>query len=217
MDEKIPAEIYTSFQKIKEKDWLAAETLLKEGLAKASQAKNETQEALFYSTLGVLSKMRGEMKEAWRYYEQAEKILPEDPALKIISSKFLIEQFAQYDLAIKKLKKVIEIARHSPAFLHQSQALLAIAFLKKGEKKKAIEALKSAMADDFQNLPTAGGINLDVVEAFLSRNFEKELCENYLQKALQLAQARKEEKWTQALGRLLKGLSEERGETKGQL
>lgn len=202
MDKTNP-QIYEVFQKIKEKDFPAAEKILQEGLQGVEQAGDETQQALFHSTWGVLCKMKGEDKEAWRHYERAEKLLPDDPSLKIISAKFLIDRFAQYDTALKKLKKVLEVAKGSPSFEHQVHAIMALAYLKKGERKKAKSSLQSAMSGDFQSMVTAANINLDVIEGFLARNFEVELCRSYLEKGLALAEAKKEEKSIQLFSKLL--------------
>lgn len=203
MEEKIREEIYQAFRKMKEQDFVGAEALLREGLGKAELEGNNLQQGLFCSTFGVLYKMKGEMREAWRYYDRAEKLIPDDPSLKIIIASFLIDQFGQYDTAIKKAQAVLKLAKGSPSFEHQGHALLAIAYLKKGEKKKATEMLKKAMADDFEKIISAENINFEVVAAFLSRQLEPDLCREYIEKALVLAKGRKEEKPIQFLTKLL--------------
>ncbi|HSA59701.1 MAG TPA: tetratricopeptide repeat protein [bacterium] len=201
--ENVSKEIYEAFRRIKEKDFEGAESLLKNGLEKAETEKNVTQSALFFSSLGVLSKIKGEFKDAWRYYEKAEKLLPEDPALKIIMAKLLIDRFAQYDNALKKLKHVLKVAKGSASFEHQAHATMAMAYLKKGEKKKAIEMLDEAMVDDFANVTSAENLNFDVIEAFLSRNLEIDRCQKYVEKALALARSRREVRPVQFLEKLL--------------
>ena len=203
VQEEVRREIYEAFRKMKEKDYPAAEALLEEGLSKAEQEENHSQRALFYSAMGVLSKVKGDFQSAWRFYEKAEKLLPDDPALKIITAKLLIDQFAQYDTAIKKLKNVLKLAKGSGSFEHQAHATLAIAYLKKGEKKKAADMLDQAMADDFSRLSSAENLNLDVIEAFLIRNLEIRRCRRYVERALALAHARKEEKSIGYLTKLL--------------
>ena len=190
---------------MKEKDYSSAENLLQTGLKKAEQDKDTTQSALFYSTLGVLSKMKGEFKDAWRYYEKAEKLLPDDPSLKIIMAKLLIDRFAQYDTAIKKLKDVLKIAKGCGSFEHQAHATMAMAYLKKGEKKKAVAMLDQAMVDDFENVTSAENLNFEVIEAFIARNFEIERCRKYIEKALDLARQRRETRPVQFLTKLLEG------------
>src|SRR5262249_35193664 len=120
--ETVSKGIYEAFRLMKEKNFDGAETLLKTGLEKAESEKNDTQSALFFSGLGVLAKIKGQFKDAWRYYEKAEKLLPEDPALKITMAKLLIDRFAQYDNAIKKLKIVLKVAKGSASFEHQAHA-----------------------------------------------------------------------------------------------
>ena len=200
---EIDKEIYTAFQKMKERDYQAAQSLLDKGLQKAELGKDNAQTALFYSTLGVLAKIKGEDKEAWRHYEKAEKLLPDDPSLKIIMAKLLIDKFAQYDNALKKLKQVLKVAKGSGSFEHQAHATMSIAYLKKGEKKKALEMLDRAMVDDFRNVTSAENLNFEVIEAFLARNFEMERCRRYVEKALDLARSRRETKPLQFLTKLL--------------
>ncbi len=202
-EEAVSPQIYDAFRRMKEKDYPAAERLLQEGLKKAEADHNNLQTALFYSTLGVLEKMKGNYREAWRHYEKAEKLLPDDPSLKIIMAKLLIDQFSQYDTAIKKLKTVLKIAKGSASFEHQAHATMAIAYLRKGEKKKAIELLDQAMANNFEHVISAENLNFEVIEAFLSRSFEIDRCKQYVGKALDLARNRKEERPIQFLTKLL--------------
>jgi tetratricopeptide (TPR) repeat protein len=201
--ESVSKEIYDAFDKMKAKDFDGAELVLKKGLDKAESEKNATQSALFFSGLGVLSKMKGEFKDAWRYYEKAEKLMPEDPSLKIIMAKLLIDRFAQYDNALKKLKLVLKVAKGSGSFEHQAHATMALAYLKKGEKKKAVEMFDEAMLDDFANVSSAENLNFEVIEAFLSRNLEVERCQKYVEKALALARSRRETRPMQFLEKLL--------------
>ncbi len=153
--------------------------------------------------MGVLAKVKGDSKEAWRCYEKAEKLIPDDPSLKIIMAKLLIDQFAQYDQAIKKLKQVLKLAKGSGSFEHQAHATMAIAYLKKGEKKKAIEMLDHSMQEDFTKVSSAENLNFEVITAFLSRNLEIGRCRRYVEKALDLAKTRREEKPIQFLTKLL--------------
>lgn len=203
VQEEVKAEIYEAFRKMKEKDYPAAEKLLQEGLKKVEEEKNGTHRALFYSSLGVLAKVRGDFKEAWRCYEKAEKLMPDDPSLKIIAAKLLMDQFSQYDMAIKKLKQVLKLASGSGTFMHQAHAVMSVAYLKKGDKKKAVEMLDLAMERDFSNVTSAHHLNFEVIEAFLSRNLEVERCRHYVQKALDLAKARGEQKPARFLTKLL--------------
>lgn len=202
----IQQEIYQAFRKMKERDYSGAETTLREGLKKLEAGPDPVQEALYLSTLGVLCKLRNEPKEAWRCYEKAEKLMPDDPALKLIMAKFLIDQFAQYDTAIKKAGRALKLAKGSPSFEHQSHATLALAYLKKGDKKAAIKMLDKAMEDDFAGMVSSQNVNCEVLEAFLARNLEKERCRCYLEKALRLAVEKKEQKQIQFFTGLLDSL-----------
>lgn len=205
MNEEVPKDIYAAFRYLKDKDFAAAESILTKGLEKAEAEENTVQRALFHSTLGVMAKMKGDFREAWRCYEKAEKLMPEDPALKIIMAKLLMDQFAQYDAAIKKLKQVLKLAKGSASFEHQAHAEMAVAYLKKGEKKKAVEMFDLCMTDDFNRMITSENINLDVIEGFLARNFEKDRCQQFIQKALALAKGRNEERQIQIFTKILEG------------
>ena len=118
-------------------------------------------------------------------------------------SKILIDQFAQYDAAIKKLKQTLKIAKGSGSFEHQAHATMAIAYLKKSDKKKALEFLELSMESDFDHVTSAHNLNFEVIEAFLSRNLEVERCRTYIEKALALARKRQESKPVQFLTKLL--------------
>lgn len=196
-------EIYEAFRRMKEKDYPAAETVLQEGLKRAEESQNGTDAALIYSALGVLAKLKGNHREAWRLYEKAERLMPDDPSLKIIMAKLLMDQFAQYDAAIKKLKEVLRLAKGSASFEHQAHASLAVAYLKKGERKKAVAMFDRAMTDDFSKIVSAENLNFEVVEAFLARSFEVDRCRRYVEKGVALARNRKEEKPLQFLRKLL--------------
>ena len=203
----VSKEIYEAFRRMKEKDYVGAESILKSGLDSVDPKADPTRAALFLSTLGVLAKIQGDSKEAWRCYEQAEKLLPEDPSLKIIMSKLLIDRFAQYDNALRKLKQVLKIVKGSGSFEHQAHATMAIAYLKKGDRKKASQMLEEAMVHDFAEVSSAENINFEVIEAFLARNFDVERCRHYVEKALALAKQRREEKPIQFLTQLKENFS----------
>lgn len=205
MASEVPGELYDAFREIKGKNYSAAETLLVKMLELGPA--DPPRQALIHSTLGILYKVRGEFQSAWRHYEQAERLLPDDPSLKIIVGNFLITHFAQYDAALKRMKRVLKLAKGVPSLEHQAYAMGAIAHLKKGERRKATELLRQAMANDFQSLVTSENINLEVIEAFLARNFERELCRTYLEKGLELARSRGEEKRIQLFSRLLEGIA----------
>jgi tetratricopeptide (TPR) repeat protein len=198
-----PNVIYDAFRRMKAKDFGSAESLLREGLQKAESEQKSTEQALFHSTLGVLAKLKGEYKEAWRCYERAEKLLPDDPSLKLIMAKLLIDQFSQFDQAIRKMKQILKLAKGSASFEHQAHATMAIAFLKKGDRKKAVEMFELSVGRDFEGVSSAENLNFEVIEAFLARSFEVDRCKRYVLKALDLARKHAEDKPIQFLTKLL--------------
>lgn len=181
----------------------AAEEELKGGIEEALEIKDKAMEALFYSTLGLLYKLKKDFKTAWRHYEKAEKLLPEDPALKLISSRLLIDIFCQYDTAIKKVQKVLKIVKGDWVFCHQAQITLGLAHLKKGDKKKALKHLVTAMEGDFEGMLSAGNIDFKLLEALLKKETGYEEGKTYLEKALAFAQKTKEEKYILLIQKLL--------------
>ncbi|MBI4126896.1 MAG: hypothetical protein HY465_05320, partial [Deltaproteobacteria bacterium] len=122
---------YRAFELMKAKQYAETEKLLVNNLART---EDETAIALYHSTLGVLFKLQGEYRTAWKHYERAEKLLPKDPALKIISARLLIDQFNEYDQAIKKAKKVLSLIPDNPVFAHQAHITMGLAYVKKGQK-----------------------------------------------------------------------------------
>ena len=181
----------------------AAEAELNAGAAESAEAQDKVMEALFYSTLGVLYKLKKDFKTAWRFYDKAEKILPEDPALKLISARLLVEVFGQLDTAIKKAEKVLKIAKYDRPFVHQAYATLGLAYLKKGDKKRALECLNEAMAENFEGIISAGNIDLKLLEALARKNLGREESRNYLEKALAFAKKTGEERPQQMFMQLL--------------
>lgn len=207
MTKEIKKEIFEALKKIKGKDFSGAESLLKEILKQAEEAKDTSEQALILSTLGVLEKMREDYKAAWRYYEKAEKLLPDDPSLKLIMAQLMINEFSQYDSAIKKMKKVLDLVKGSASFEHQAHAMMAIAYLRKGDRKKSLEMFQKSMNGNFLEMSSSQNINLDVIEAFLARNFEPENCRIYLEKALSLAKLKKEDNEVKLFTKLLSSFS----------
>lgn len=208
--EKVKSErLYKAFDLMAAKDLDAAETELHAGLSDAEAQEDKVLAALFYSSLGVLYKIKKEFPKAWKFYEKAEKLLPEDPALKLISARLLIDVFGQFDTAIRRCQKVLEISRSDPPFLHQANVTMGLALLKKGERTKAVQCLAEAMQDDFEGLLSASNIDLKLVEALLRKRSGLAECRAYLEKALSFAESKQEERHVELFRRLIEAFPTE--------
>lgn len=197
-----PTEVcYRAFELMKGKQFDDAEKLLVNCMGKTD---DDIAVALFHSALGVLFKLRGEFKTAWRHYQRAEKLMPEDPALKIIMARLLIDQFAEYDSAIKKAKKVLEIIPDNPVFRHQAHVTMGLAYIRKGSRKKAIEMLQKSMEGDFKGFVTTPNIDFNLVEKLLRRAWGEDICKEFLQKALAFARHRQEDYWATTIETMIK-------------
>lgn len=191
---------YRAFELIKLKQFDDAEKLL---LSMMSKTRDSSADALYHSVLGVLYKVKGDPKTAWRHYTRAEKLLPKDPALKIIAARFLIEQFAEYDQAIKKAKKVLEILPNNPVFAHQAYITMGLAHCLKGEKKKAAAMLEKSWGNDFEGFVTSKNIDFTLVEMLLKRDWGEDACFRFMNKALSFAKSRKEDNFSDAFQKML--------------
>lgn len=210
--EKVGSErLYRAFDLMAAKDLDSAEHELNSGLEEALGKQDNVLSALFYSTLGVLYKIRKDFQKAWKYYEQAEKLLPEDPALKLISARLLIDVFGQYDTAIRRCKKVLEIARSDPPFLHQAHATMGLAQLKTGQRQLAVDNLIASMEGDFEGLMSASNIDMKLVEALLRKKVAIPECFAYLQKALEFAKQTEESKFVDLFSRLIESFPHDDG------
>ncbi len=199
-----PLRIEKAFECIAAQKYEDAEKELSQGLEEALQKKDPVMQVLFYSALGVLYKLKKDPKTSWRFYEKAEKILPDHPALKLISVRLLIEVFGQYDTAIQKIKKILKNIGEDPPLRHQAHSILGLAYLKKSDKKKALEFLNEAMSNNFKGLITARNIDLKLLEALMKKNVGKEDCKTYLEKALVFAQHNRESREAHLFSELLK-------------
>jgi len=191
---------YRAFELISAKQFADAEKLLAGNMAKTD---DNVAIALYHSVLGILYKIQGEYKTAWRHYERAEKLMPQDPALKIISARLLIDQFAEYGQAIKRAKKVMDLAGGNPVFAHQAYTTMGLAYCKKGDKKKAIDMLERSRVDEFENFISAKNIDFELVEAILRRGWAIETCRTFLDKALSFAVRTKEEQYINLLQKMI--------------
>jgi tetratricopeptide (TPR) repeat protein len=209
-----PTEIcYRAFELMQGKQYDEAEKLLTGSLSKSD---DDVAIALFHSSLGVLFKLKGEYKVAWRHYERAEKLLPKDPALKLISARLLLEQFAEYDQAIKKAKKIFDIIPENPVFVHQACIIIGLCHFKKSHKKKAIEMLKKSIIEDFKGFVTTKNIDFNLVEALVRKGWAKAECEEFINKAYLFAKERKEEAWIEILEKMISVFPKEASKEDGE-
>lgn len=196
-----PSEVcMRAFELIGAKQYDDAEKLLAGNM---SRTDDDASIALYHSVMGVLFKVQGEYKTAWRHYQRAEKLLPDDPALKIISARLLINQFAEYGQAIKKAKKVLEIIPNNPVFAHQAYTTMGLAHLKKTEKNKAVEMLVKSAGNDFSGFVSAKNLDFELVEALLKRGWGVLECKDFLKKALEFAKKTGEENYIKLLTKML--------------
>jgi len=210
LHDKVKSErLYKAFDLMAAKDLEAAEQELNAGLGEAQIKEDHVLAALFYSTLGVLYKIKKEFQKAWKFYEKAEKLLPDDPALKLISARLLIDVFGQYDTAIRRCERVLEISRSDPPFRHQAHVTMGLAFLKKGERSRAVQCLVSSMEDDFAGLISAANIDLKLIEALLRKKAGLDECRTYLQKARDFSASKNEEKYVELMNRLIEAFPAE--------
>lgn len=190
-----PSDIcHRAFELIALKQTEDAEKLI---LHHLSKTQDDTAIALYHSVLGVMCKKRGDYKEAWKHYSRAEKLLPNDPALKLISARLLLEPFAEFRQALKKAQKVLELIPNNPVFVHQAHITMGLAYLKKGDRKKAVHELESAMQGNFQGFITAQNIDFQLMEALWKKNWGREVCAQFVEKALNFASNTREEKFIQ--------------------
>lgn len=196
-----PTEVcYRAFELMKVKQLDDAEKLLSNCLSKVT---DDVSRALFHSTLGVIFKIKGEFKTAWRHYERAEKLIPQDPALKIISARLLIDEFAEYDQAIKKAKKVLEIIPDNPVFRHQAYTTMGLAHVKKGNKRQGLEMLSKSMEGDFEGFITTKNIDFHLCEALLRKGWAEVEVKRFLEKAYDFARAHSEDDWMETIKKML--------------
>ncbi len=200
-EEARPSDVcHRAFQLIAAKQYGEAEKLLANNMARS---EDDAAIALYHSVMGVLFKIQGEFKTAWRHYDRAEKLLPKDPALKIISARLLIDQFSEYGQAIKKAKKVLELAPANPVFAHQAYTTMGLAYCKKGDRKKAIEMLEKSWGEDFSNFISAQNIDFELLEAMIGKGLGLESCREFLVKAKSFAEASGEEKYIELTSKML--------------
>ncbi len=177
-------------------------------IANAKKNNDKVLEVCLYSIFGMFYRLENDYKTAWRYYEKGEKVFPEDPSLKILSARLLCEVFGQYETAIKKCEKAIKLAGNSRPLIHQAEITLGLVHLKKGNRKKSLEFLEKAMANDFREMVSAKNIDFKLVEALLLKKIGLEESRKYIEKALRFAEETKDEKQIEKIAKILNHLPE---------
>ena len=203
-----PSEIcFRAFELMQQKLNDEADRLLNSNMGKVD---DNVSIGLFHSALGVLYKLKGEAKTAWKHYQRAEKLIPEDPALKIITARLLIEEYSEYDQAIKKVKKAQSFVKENPVFLHQIHVTLGLAYLFKGQKKKATMMLAKSMENDFAGFVSTQNVDFQLVEALLKQGVATNDCKTFLIKARTFASKQREETWVELIDRMINTFPEEK-------
>lgn len=190
----------SAFESLAAKQFEEAERLLSYHM---SRTEDPVALALFHSAMGVSAKMQAKYKEAWRHYDRAEKLLPTDPALKIISARLMITQFNEYDSAIKKARKVLELIPNNRAFVHQAYTTMGLAYAKQGKKTRALEMLRKSIVEDFEGFVTVNNIDFHLVEEVVKRGWDPQLCRLFIQKACMRAGEHREVDWVAKLEKML--------------
>ncbi len=193
----------SAFELMKTRKYDEAEALLEKGMKEAEQKKDIVLVGVYSSAFGVLLKLKKEFRKSWKFYEQAEKCIPDDLSLKLISCRLLADYFGQYDTVIRKMEKVIQLAKEDPILQHQANTLAGYASFKKGDKKRGIDFFRKSMADGFKGLQTAANLDFKLVGELVKKKQEKDLCRQYLEMALKWTQTTKEKPYQQLIRRML--------------
>lgn len=192
-----------AFSLMQKKKLDQAESLLESVLKEAEAKKDLMMTALTCSAYGVLYKLKKEFRKAWKFYERAEKIYPEEPSLKLISGRLLVDYFGQYDTVVRKMDKVIELNPGNLVLLHQALTLKGIAHLRQGEKEKAVECLKRSMDGGFEPLKTCVNLDFKLVEELMKKKVGTDACHEFLEKANALSRKSREAPFQKLTKRLL--------------
>lgn len=196
-------ELKICFQWMKEKKYDQAQIKIEEKMKFAQAHADKNSEGILLSMLGMLYKLKLDVKTSYKYYQLAEKCLPDDATLAMISARLLVEEFNQCETALRKIDKIILNTTHDPVMQHHALALKALAYFKMGKKPKAKEALQSLIEYDFSLLRSSSNVDYKTCESFLAKGFEVGLCLQYLEKCLQLAIQLKEKTMQKVLSRLI--------------
>lgn len=191
------------FQLIHNKKFSDAQHLIADQIAEAKLEQNPEKEGIYYTVMGVLLRAQKQIKPAYKFYQKAEKCLPDDFSIKLLNARFLIDEFHQYETALRKLDKILQQVDDDIVLQHQAKALKSIAAFQLGKKKMAEDLLQDLVAEDFTQFKTATNLDFKACEFFLKKNFAKDLCLAYLKKSLDLAKSARETPLVKVLQQLL--------------
>lgn len=196
-------ELRQCFQWIHAKKYDEAQKKLEDKLKVAEANQDKDAQGILYSILGMLYKVKRDIKTAYKYYQQSEKCLPDDMSLKMITARLLVEEFNQFDTALRKLEKVLAQTTEDPVMQHHALALKALAYFNMGKKSQAKVVFGEILKQDFSKLRSAANVDYKTCEAFLRKKFEVQLCLDYLQLCMNLAVQLKEKEMIQVLTQLM--------------
>lgn len=199
LDEK---ELYLAFSKMKQNEYQEAQDLLEKGYDRAVESDNQPVQGVYLSAQGLLLKLQGDFKKAYKIYQKAEKLLKDDPSIKIITATLLIDQFKQFDTAVIKLDKVLA-SEPDPGVKHHALSLKARALFGLGKKKQAKECFEDLLTLNFESLGFAANLDFQTAQFFVGKAFETDLVKDYLKKSLTLAQEKNEKALTAVIQALI--------------
>ncbi|MBX7147629.1 hypothetical protein K1X76_00965 [bacterium] len=204
LNQKMQSEkLHKAFDFMNKKKLAEAEALLAEGLKEAEVLHDELMQGMFCSAYGIFYKIKKDFRKAWKYYEKAEKFIPEDPTLKIISANLLCDFFGQYDIVIRKMNEVLTMVGPDFTLVHQAYTLMGRTALKKGDKVLAIECFKKSMGDNFNGLVSPVNFNFKLLEMLSKRKIEPDLCRDFLNKGISFSKAHKNKPYEKLLLKML--------------
>lgn len=195
-----------AFELLRAQQTADAEKLLANALTKVTDPVGV---AVLHSALGVVERVRGNSKAALRHYERAERLMADDPALKLITARLLIDQFREYDAAIRRCQKAIKLLPGNPVVVHHAHTLIGVAHVGLGKKAAAVASLETSIVGDFRHFVTAENLDFHLVEACARKRWGISECERFLEAAKTLATGAGEGRWVATITKILTALRTE--------
>ncbi|MBI2343522.1 MAG: hypothetical protein HYV02_04235 [Deltaproteobacteria bacterium] len=195
---------YRAFELIRDRQFDDAEKLLAHWLGKVDDA---VARALLHSTFGVLEKRRGHYQAALRHYERAERLIPHDPVIKLITARLLLEVYHETEKAVRKCRQVEKLLPDNPVVVHHAKTLEGLAHAIKGNRRKALQMLRASMMNGFEGFLSCDNIDFHLVEYCLKKGWNRESCQEFLTGALACARRYQETLWVTTVGKILAALS----------